>query len=101
MLSQLARQAVVDSKNLEAIVEALGTGKLKTKVEAIRKIAGIESEEDVPEDLIRRYSWLEQASVNPVCDYPLAIKLAENYPEIFYLLTNTIISLTHGGRLGE
>lgn len=99
--SARSRQAVTDSKNLEAVIEALGSGSLKLKTEAIRKVAGLDNLDDVPEDIVRRYSWLTQASVDPACDYPMAIKLAENFPEIFYALTNTILSLTHLGRLGE
>jgi len=99
--SARVRQAIADSKNLESVIEALGVGTLKEKVEAIRKVAGLETDEDVPEDIVRRYSSLTQASIDPVCDYPLAIALAKNHPEVFYLLTNTIISLTSGGRLGE
>lgn len=99
--SAKTRQAVTENENLEAVVQAMGTGVMKDKVEAIRKLAGLQNEEDVPGDIVRRYSMLTQASVDPVCDYPTAIKLAENKPEEFYLLTNTILALTSSGRLGE
>lgn len=99
--SAIARQAVADSRNIEAVIESIGSGNFKDKVAAIKKIAGIMDEDDVPEDIVRRYSWLVQASVDPVCDYPLAIKIAENHPEEFYLLTNTILTLTSAGRVGE
>lgn len=99
--SARTRQAVADSENLEAIIQAIGTGAMKDKVDAIRKMAGLQDADDIPQDLVSRYSMLTQASVDPICDYPLAIRLAENRPEEFYLLTNTILSLTSGGRLGE
>lgn len=96
-----ARQAVADAQNLSDAVQAVFSNLKNEKIEAIRKIAGLQNIDDVPQDLVKRYSMLTQGSVNPVCDYPLAIKLAKEKSTEFYLLTNTIIELTQHGRLGE
>jgi hypothetical protein len=98
--SARAKQAVDDSKNIETIIEAIGTKIKRDKIDAIKELAGV-GEDNVPEDLVRRYSFLVQGSIEPECDQSMALKLAQNFPEEFYLITNTILQLTGQGRLGE
>ena len=98
--SASAKQAVADNKNMDAIIKAIGTTIQADKVAGIRELAGLASDA-APDDLVLRYSWLKSGSVDPVCDQALALKLATNFPEDFYLLTNKIMMLTGQGRLGE
>lgn len=98
--SALAKQAVQDNKNIDAIIQAIGSKGKKDLVEGIKELAGLSSEK-VPDELVQRYSWLTQGSVDPVCPHEMAMRLAVNFPEDFYLLTNKIMQLTGMGRLGE
>jgi hypothetical protein len=98
--SAIAKQAVTDNKNIDAILQAIGSKSKKELVDGIKELAGLSSEK-VPDELVQRYSWLEHGSVDPVCSHELAMKLAQNFPEDFFLLTNKIIQLTGAGRLGE
>lgn len=98
--SAKARQAVEENRNIEAVLNALVSTIPKEKAEGIKDIMSINSDK-VPDDLVRRYSWLSQGSVEPKCDHRLAMLIAKNHPETFYALTNKIIQLTGQGRLGE
>ena len=97
--SAIAKQAVAANKNLEAVLEAVGSSLKKDKVAGIKELAGISDR--APDELVQRFSWLVNGSVDPVCDEELAKKMAQNFPEDFYLLTNKILQLTGQGRLGE
>lgn len=94
-----ANQAVSNNKNMDAILSAISTKVQQDKIDGIRELAGLT--DAVPDELVKRYSWLTQGSVDPVCSHETAMKLARNYPEDFYLLTNKILQLTGQGRLGE
>jgi len=98
--SAISNQAVQNNKNVDAILGAIDTKIKKEKIEGIRQLAGL-SGGSVPDDLVKRYVWLTRASVDPVCTHELAMKLANEKPEEFYLLTNKILQLTGQGRLGE
>jgi hypothetical protein len=83
--------------NVRAMVAALaGEG---DKAAAIRTAMGL-SQDDVPADVIRRIDMLAAGSVLPVLgadNRDVAVKLAEEFPTVFYQLTNSIISLTGQG----
>jgi NADPH-dependent glutamate synthase beta subunit-like oxidoreductase len=97
----LAKQAVRASKNLEVAVESLLEGKLNKKnIKELKAALGFSSD-NVPEELVQRYTWIECGSVNPVCSHEMAMKLAVNFPEDFFDITNKIMGLTGDGRLGE
>lgn len=98
--SAVAKQAVQDNKNIDAVLTAIGSRVKGDIVEGVKELAGL-SGEKVPDELVQRYSWLKQGSVDPVCDQDTAMRLAENFPEEFYLITNKIMQLTGAGRLGE
>lgn len=101
--SAIAKQAVQENQNIEAILKAVGSKLGKNIEEGIKELAGLHSADDekMPDELIQRFSWLVQGSVDPVCSHELAVRLADNFPEVFYLLTNKIMQLTGAGRLGE
>jgi hypothetical protein len=98
--SAMAKQAVSENQNIDAILAAIGSKVKKDLVDGIKELTGVGSEK-VPDELVQRYSWLEKGSVDPVCTHDTAMKMAENFPEDFYLLTNKIMQLTGAGRLGE
>lgn len=100
MESAIAKQAVTDNKNTDLILSAIGSKLAAEKIDGIRELAGLASDR-VPDELVQRYSWLEQGSVEPVCSHELAMRLADNFPEEFFLLTNKIMRLTGMGRVGE
>lgn len=90
--SEMARsiEAVSRQKTIDSVVQALGSN--KAKVEELRAALGLS--DDVPGEIAKRLSQLEQCSVDPKIDLPLAVKLAETYPVEFYQLTNKIVELT-------
>ena len=98
--SAQAKQAVQNNKNMDAILSAIGTNIKREKIEGIKELAGLAGDA-VPDELVQRYAWLKYGSVDPACSHETAMKLAENFPEDFYLLTNKIMQLTGQGRLGE
>lgn len=90
------------SEDLKALVEALvGKG---DKAQALRKQLGLD-EGETPEDVTYRIEQLVAGSVDPPIGpdrRDIAVKLAEAFPGIFYLLTNRIQSLTgQGAELGK
>jgi hypothetical protein len=88
---------------VRALVAALA-GDAATKAADIRKTLGLSSD-DVPADISRRIEMLAAGSVNPALgpdNRDVAVKLAEDFPSQFYLLTNAIINLTgQGAELGK
>lgn len=101
--SAFAKQAVSNNQNIEVILRAIGS-KLGKDIEAgVKELAGLHSATDdkVPDELIQRFEWLKFGSIDPVCDHSTAVKLAANFPEDFYNLTNKIMQLTGAGRVGE
>ena len=98
--SAIAKQAVADNKNIDAIIAAISSKAKKELTEGIKELAGLSSDK-APDELVQRYSWIKHGSVDPLCSHEMAMKLALNFPEDFYLLTNKIMQLTGMGRLGE
>jgi len=101
--SAIAKQAVQENQNVEAVLKAVGSKLGKDIEEGIKELAGLHSasDEKMPDELIQRFSWLVLGTVDPVCSHELAVRLADNFPEDFYLITNKIMQLTGAGRLGE
>jgi len=77
-------------KNVDTIIKALSSQ--SAQIDEIRAALGIG--DDVSAELAKRLEQLVIASVDPVIEKSLAVKLAENYPIEFYQLTNKIIELT-------
>lgn len=89
-------------ERIQAMADALaGDG---DKAEPLRKLLGI-SREDVPADISRRISELTIASVSPELGEDrrdIAVQLAENYPNVFFRVTNAVRELTdQGAELGK
>lgn len=93
--SEMARSfdSANKAKNLESIINAISHS--ENQVKELKKAIGIS--DDVPDDIIKRLEQLVSCSVEPVCDMPLAVKLAETFPIEFYQITNKIVELTGQG----
>ncbi len=78
-------------KNLEEIVKAISS--TKEAAAEIKKIVGLDREV-TPLDLIKRLEQLVQCSVEPKIELNEAVFLAEKKPIEFFMLTNTITTLT-------
>lgn len=83
-------ESSVRQKSIDTVIKALSNQ--SAQIDAIRAALGIG--DDVSVELAKRLEQLVIASVEPVIDKPLAVKLAENYPVEFYQLTNKIVELT-------
>ena len=90
-------EAAERARDLGAIVEGLVSPERREKVDAIRALLGIRG--DTPADLVKRLEMAALGSVEPKIETDLAIRLAENYPVEFFLITNAITRLTGQGRV--
>jgi len=87
-----AQEALSKSKNISALAEALLTSNQKDKVDALKQFVG--TADDVHGEVAKRLEMLVSGSVEPEIDMEIAIKLAENFPVEFMMLSNKIITLT-------
>jgi hypothetical protein len=85
------------SKNIDALVSALTGSDRKAKAEAIKASLGV-SGDDVPPDIVRRQEIIAAGVVSPEIDHAFAVKLSENFPTAFFLISNKILSLSGQGR---
>lgn len=76
-----------------AIVKAIASN--VDQVTAVRKALGLTA--DVPGEIVRRLEMMVLASVSPQVELPTAVRLAENFPVEFMLITNQITELTGRG----
>lgn len=83
------------NKNIEAILEALVSAQSKEKADAIKHLIGLNNE--TPGDIVQRLEMLVIASVDPVCDQEMAVKIYTYFPGVFVPLTNAIRNLTGQG----
>lgn len=83
--------------NVAALLEAFGGKSHASKVKELRAALGLVG--DVPGEVRKRIEMLVIASIDPVCERELAVKVAERYPIEFYQLTNAVVSLTGQGQV--
>jgi hypothetical protein len=102
--AELARSREAGERNdqLKALVTAMaGAG---DKAKAIRDSMGL-NDDDVPSDISRRIEMLTAGSVDPKLgpdNRDVAVKVADDFPTLFYELTNRILELTgSGSELGK
>jgi len=95
-----ARDAEERARSVNALIEGLAGKEAKAKIKVIKDELGL-TDEKAPSDYIRRLEILKYGSVEPAIDKPTSVRIAENFPTTFYLLTNKILELTGAGRLGE
>ena len=95
------REAGENHDAIKSLVSALaGQG---DKAKAIQDTLGL-SEDEVPADVSRRIEVLRYGSLSPDIREmrDVAVKLAENYPVTFYLLTSKVQELTgQGSEVGK
>jgi len=93
-------EAIKLNKDVGSILSGISSEIHSEKIDAIKETLGIN--DTSPGDLVRRISALVFASVAPVITQEIAVKLADSFPTVFYLLTNKIFELTGEGKsLGE
>ncbi|MEJ1365620.1 MAG: hypothetical protein RPU42_11135 [Candidatus Sedimenticola sp. (ex Thyasira tokunagai)] len=96
-----ANEALLKNKKLTIFTEALVAAS-KSKSESVREVQeALGVSDDVHGEIAKRLEMLVMGSVNPTIDLPVAVKLAENYPIEFYMLTNKITTLTGQGQQVE
>jgi hypothetical protein len=92
-----SREAGERGEQLKALVSAMaGSG---DKAKAIRDSMGLNND-DVPADISRRIEMLTAGSVDPELgpdNREVAVKIANDFPTLFYELTNRILELTGSG----
>lgn len=91
----MANEAKDRNQNIEAILEAIVSHRSKETAEAVKELVGLNSK--TPGDVVQRIEILKIASVDPVCDEELAVKLCTHFPGVFIPLTNAIRNLTGQG----
>jgi len=93
-------EAIKLNKDVASIISGISSEVNSEKIDAIKEVLGIN--DTSPDDLVRRLSALVLASVSPEITQEIAVKLADSFPTVFYLLTNKIFELTGDGKsLGE
>jgi hypothetical protein len=90
-----ANEAKDRNQNIEAILEAIVSHRSKETAEAVKELVGLNNK--TPGDVVQRIEMLKIASVDPVCDEEMAVKLCTYFPGVFIPLTNTIRNLTGMG----
>jgi len=90
-----SQEAQAKNKNIQILAEALAVGNSKEKVDALKSMVG--TGDDVPAELAKRIEMFVFATVSPVVDMELAVKMAEFFPSDFMIITNKIINLTARG----
>lgn len=88
----LSQEAQSKTKNLALAIEAIAVTGGTDKLEAMRKIMGVST--DNPNELNKRLDMLVYASITPEVTLDVAVKLAENFPLEFMKITTQIILLT-------
>lgn len=93
-----ANEASRRQSSFENIVKAMTSS--ADQVSTIRKALGLSK--DTPGEIAKRLEMLVMGSVSPVISLPVAVKMAENFPVEFMVLTNDITVLTgQGADLGK
>lgn len=90
-------EAATKREAINLLVSGLMSTVTQETVEAAKDVLGIGK--DTPVDIAKRIEHLVTASVDPVCDLDLAVKVCEAYPIEFYQITNRIMELTGKGQV--
>ncbi len=90
-----ANEAASRYKREEALAAALVAGRHGDLVRELQAALG--RSDEVEPDVARRLEMLTAGSVEPAIGLPVAVRLAEHYPTVFYSLSNAILQLTGQG----
>jgi len=96
----VVNEAVQQNKNTSAILSAIGSKVTKEKIGAIKEAMGV-SEDNAPDDVVRRIAMLTAGCVTPECPQDIAVRIGDAFPQVFYKITNKITELTGLGKVGE
>ena len=80
-------------RSIDSIIKSIAQN--ESVVNELRQTLGLTN--DTPQDIVKRLEQLTIASIDPVIDFTVAVRLAESFPIEFYQLTNAIIALTGMG----
>jgi len=92
-----ARQAAAGRKDLVSIMDGLLGQAGPEKATAIKDMLNLSG--DIPEDVVKRITYLTLGSIDPPGSEELSVSLCENFPVEFYDITNQILSLTGLGKM--
>ncbi len=92
--------AVQQNKNASSILSAIASKVTKEKVGAIKEAMGL-SDDNAPDDVVRRIAMLTVGCVSPECPQDVAVRIGDAFPQVFYKLSNKITELTGLGKVGE
>lgn len=90
-------EAAERNKNVETIIEMVGSEYSKEKIAAIKEMLGLGG--SVPQDVAKRLEYLVIGSVDPKCTLDLAVRICEVRALDFYRLTNSIKDLSGQGHV--
>jgi hypothetical protein len=79
----------------DGLLDALRSGSKAGLVKSLQEALG--RGDHVEPDTARRIEILAAGSVVPECTLEMSVKIAENFPVVFYELTNAILELTGRG----
>jgi hypothetical protein len=92
-----AEQAAENKELSEKIYESLLTKNSKDVADRVKELVGQTAEK--PASTAKRLYHIHYASIDPVCPFELAVKLCDNYPVLFYAISNAILVLSGQGNL--
>jgi|LGVE01.1.fsa_nt_gb hypothetical protein len=92
--------AVQQNKNASSILSAISSKVTKEKIGAIKEAMGM-SDDNAPDDVVRRITMLTLGCVSPECPQDMAVRVGDAFPQVFYKLSNKITELTGLGKVGE
>lgn len=93
-------EAVQQNKNAGAILSAISSKVTKEKIGAIKEAMGV-SDDNAPDDVVRRIAMLTVGCVSPECPQDIAVRVGDAFPQVFYKISNKITELTGLGKVGE
>lgn len=94
---ELGRANVIAQRNKQtkAVIDGLFSQNSREITAAIKTLISPET----PEDVAKRIAYLEFGAVEPKIDTDFALKLCENFPIEFSILSNKILELTGKGSI--
>lgn len=87
-----ADQAADNYKTINQVAKALQGGVGEVLATTLKQVFGLSDE--TPEGVAKRLRMLSLGSVEPICTEEMSVKLYENFPKVFFRLTNLIEHLS-------
>lgn len=93
-------EAVQQNKNASAILSAISSKVTSEKIGAIKEAMGV-SDDNAPDDVVRRIAMITVGCMTPECPQDIAVRIGDSFPQVFFKLSNKITELTGLGKVGE